>query len=60
MANIIFKSDDRREHEEFVKRSYGVDDGNREAVECAETIAAKSREAVEYGKEIGGRKSWSF
>ena len=60
MANVIFKSNERKQHEAFVRDSFGVREGDREAAECAEIIAAQSREAVEYGKEIGGKKTWSF
>lgn len=60
MANVIIKDDSRREHEAYVRRSFGVSEDDREAREHAETIAAKSREAVEEGKKIGGRKTWSF
>jgi len=60
MAHVIIKDEERREHEEYVRRSFGVRKGDRAAEERAEVIAAKTREALEYGKQIGGRKTWSF
>ena len=60
MANVIIKDEERRKHEEYVRRSFGVRQGDRAAAEKAEIIAAKSREALEHGKKMGGRKSWSF
>lgn len=57
MANVIIKSDGRRRQEASVARSYGVNPNNREAMEHVSCIAAKSKEAVEYGRQIGGRKS---
>lgn len=54
MANVIIKSDERREHEEYVRRSFGVQEGDSAGYDAAEVIAARSREAVEYGKQRGG------
>lgn len=54
MANVIIKSDERREHEAYVRRSFGVREGDAAGREAAEVIAARSREAVEYGKRKGG------
>jgi len=60
MANVIIKDEERREHEAYVRRSYGVRESDREAREHTEIIAAKSREAVKEMDRIGGRKTWSF
>ena len=60
MANVIIKSEERREHEAYVMKSFGVCNEDKEGREHAEVIAAKSREAIEKGKQEGGRKSWSW
>lgn len=60
MAHIVIKDEERRKHEEYVRRSFGVRRGDRAAEEQTEVIAAKTREALEHGRKIGGRKSWSF
>lgn len=48
MANIIIKSEERRNHEERVMRSFGVNPADKSAREAAEVIAARSNEA--YGE----------
>lgn len=58
MANVIIKSDERKAHEAYVAKAYGVNPQNRQAMEHVECIAARTKEAVEYGKQIGGRRSW--
>jgi hypothetical protein len=59
MANVIIKSEERERHEAFVRNSYGVSENDTAGRDACEVIAAKTREAVDYAKEIGGRKSWS-
>lgn len=59
MANIIIKSDERRAQEAEVQRSFCVGNNDAAAREAAEIIAARTNEALAYGKEMGGRKSWS-
>lgn len=54
MANVIIKSEERQAHEAYVRRSFGVQDGDRAGCEAAEIIAARSREAVEIGMKKGG------
>ena len=54
MANVIIKSEERRAHEDYVCRSFGVKEGDRAGREAAEVIAARTREAVECGKRKGG------
>ena len=50
MANIIIKSDERREHEAGVLRSFGVSGrGTPEQREAAEVIAQRSREVEREG-----------
>lgn len=48
MANIIIKSEERRNHEERIIRSFGVNPADRSAREAAEVIAARSNEV--YGE----------
>lgn len=59
MANIIIKSDERKAQEETVRHSFGVRNGDSAGAEAAEVIAARTREALQQGREQGGRKSWS-
>ncbi len=54
MANVIIKSEERRNHEAYVRRSFGVREGDTAGREAAEVIAARSREAVETGRKRGG------
>lgn len=56
MANIIIKSQERRDHEAYVQQSFGVDPKNKAACEAAEIVAARSREAVDQMNKMGGRK----
>ena len=60
MANIIIKSDERRAQEAEVQRSFCIGANDNAGREAAEVIAARTNEALAYGKEIGGRKSWSY
>lgn len=54
MANVIIKSEERKEHEAYVRRSFGVRAGDAAGREAAEVIAARTREAVETGRKKGG------
>lgn len=56
MANIIIKSEERRNHEERVMRSFGVNPADRGAREAAEIIAARSREAYGRLREMEDRR----
>lgn len=58
MSNIIIKSDERKAQEAYVAKAYGVNPQNRQAMEHVECIAARTKEAVNYGKQMGGHKSW--
>lgn len=55
-ANIIIKSQERKDHEAYVQKSFGVDPRNKAACEAAEIVAARSREAVDQMNKMGGRK----
>ena len=56
MASIIIKSDERRAHEDYVKRSFGLTEhSSRERLEAAEHVAARSREAYGQLKRMEGR-----
>lgn len=59
MANIITKSDERRAHEAYVRRSFGVNENDRSGSEACEIIAARTREAVEKMDQEGEKRSWS-
>lgn len=59
MANVIIKSEERLQHEAYVRNSFGVAKGDAAGAEACEVIAAKSREAVEIGKRQEGKRSWS-
>lgn len=51
MANVIIRSDERREHEAGVLRSFGVrGSGTPEQREAAEVIAQRSREVEQEGR----------
>lgn len=55
MAGVIIKTEERRQHEEAVMRSFGVQgSGTAAQREAAEVIAARSREVVR--NQNGGRK----
>ena len=56
MANIIIKSEERRNHEERVMRSFGVNPADRGAREAAEIITARSREAYGRLREMEDRR----
>ena len=56
MANIIIKSQSRKEHEAYVQKSFGVDPRNKAACEAVEVVAARSREAVDKLNKMGGKK----
>lgn len=58
MPNVIIKNEERKAQESYVAKAYGVNPQNRQAMEHVECIAAKTKEAAEYGKQMGGRKSW--
>lgn len=45
MAYVIIKSDERKNLEKEVARSFGVNSNNRERMEMAETVAARTMEA---------------
>lgn len=45
MANVIIKSDERKNDEQRVIQSFGVNKNDSSAMEAAECIAARSREA---------------
>lgn len=58
MAAVIIKDEERRQHEEAVLRSFGVQGkGTAAQREAAEVIAARSVEVVKGGKE-DGKKFW--
>lgn len=50
-ANVIIRSEERKQHEAYVLRSFGVrGKGTPEQREAAEIIAARSREVVKEGR----------
>lgn len=58
MANIIIKSEERKQHETYVLNSFGkngssVSKQNREAAEC---IVARSQEAYQNLKNMEGKR----
>ncbi len=58
MAAVIIKDEERRQHEEAVLRSFGVEGpGTAAQRDAAEVIAARSVEIVKGGKE-NGKKFW--
>mgnify|MGYP006988830523 FL=1 len=57
MANIIIKSEERRQAEETVRRSFGVT-SRPEDREAVEVIARRSEEAYAESKRMEGRRSW--
>jgi len=58
MTAVIIKDEERRQHEEAVLRSFGVQGkGTAAQREAAEVIAARSVEVVKGGKE-DGKKFW--
>lgn len=59
MAGVIIKTEERRQHEEAVLRSFGVQGRGTEAQrEAAEVIAARSNEVVK--NQNGGRKYYGY
>lgn len=56
MANIIIKTDERREREAYVLREFGRDSrtADSNAKEHAECIAAKTQEAYRALKKMEG------
>jgi len=50
MANVIIPNNERKEAMERVAQSYGVQHGDRAAMEACEIIAAKSLEAQEMAR----------
>lgn len=55
-AAVIIKQEGRREHEEAVLRSFGVQGkGTPDQREAAEVIAARTVEVVKGGKDNGKR-----
>ena len=59
MAGVIIKTEERRQHEEAVLRSFGVQGrGTAAQREAAEVIAARSNEVVK--NQNGGRKDYGY
>lgn len=59
MAGVIIKTEERRQHEEAVLRSFGVQGrGTAAQREAAEVIAARSNEVVK--NQNGGRKYYDY
>lgn len=59
MAGVIIKTEERRQHEEVVLRSFGVQGrGTAAQREAAEVIAARSNEVVK--NQNGGRKYYGY
>jgi hypothetical protein len=58
-AGVIIKTEERRQHEEAVMRSFGVQgSGTAAQREVAEVIAARSSEVVR--NQNGGRKYYGY
>lgn len=58
-AGVIIKTEERRQHEEAVMRSFGVlVSGTAAQREAAEVIAARSSEVVR--NQNGGRKYYGY
>lgn len=56
MANVIIKSEERKEQEAYVARSFGIGrDATSEQREAVETIARRSEEAAQAGRRVEGR-----
>lgn len=59
MAGVIIKTEERRQHEEAVLRSFGLQGrGTAAQREAAEVIAARSNEVVK--NQNGGRKYYGY
>lgn len=52
MANIIIKSEDRKQREAFVARSFGANTQSKEQREHVECIAARTKEAHDELKRM--------
>ncbi|MCC8157296.1 MAG: hypothetical protein LIO54_08475 [Oscillospiraceae bacterium] len=53
---IITKSEERRAHEEYVARSFGLNaSSSKERLEASEHVAARTREAYNQLKKMEGR-----
>lgn len=57
MANIIIKSEEQRQHEEYVARKFGAGRSSEDR-EAVETISRRTQEAVEKARRMEGRKLW--
>ena len=58
-AGVIIKTEERRQHQEAVTRSFGVQgSGTAAQREAAEVIAARSSEVVR--NQNGGRKYYGY
>lgn len=59
VAGVIIKTEERRQHEEAVMRSFGVQgSGTAAQREAAEVITARSSEVVR--NQNGGRKYYGY
>lgn len=56
MANIIIKSEDRKQREAFVARSFGANTQSKEQSEHVECIAARTKEAHYELKRMEDRR----
>ncbi|HRS66613.1 MAG TPA: hypothetical protein P5519_12080 [Spirochaetia bacterium] len=56
MANIIIKSEDRKQREAFVARSFGANTQSKEQREHVECIAARTKEALGELKRMEDRR----
>jgi hypothetical protein len=56
MANIIIKSEDRKQREAFVARSFGANTQSKEQREHVECIAARTKEAHDELKRMEDRR----
>jgi hypothetical protein len=55
MANIIIKSEDRKQREAFVARSFGANTQSKEQREHVECIAARTKQAHDELKRMEER-----
>jgi len=56
MTNIIIKSEDRKQREAFVARSFGANTQSKEQREHVECIAARTKEALGELKRMEDRR----
>lgn len=58
MANVIVKSEERKQHEAYVLESFKKNGGNvsRQDREAAECIAARTTEAYQNLKKMEGKR----